>query len=244
MKPTNLSFAVLMLILLLDVSGSVAQEYVDVVYLKNEGVRRGLILEQIPGELIKLKTNYGEIFVIEMLDISKIVKEEKQRTKRIIYGSNERSKSKLESWYASWALGVSRTKTSDSKVNDILDLIEDLGASRTKLSLDMLDFYWPTDPNTLVGVVVNGDTDHLDDPEVYLRINYYMYSVSALYFREIIGRGIFYRADIGSAVARGEGYTPRLSSDEVTTDTGFGIFLGGGYAHPITEGTRVTVNVN
>jgi hypothetical protein len=112
-KPTNLSFAVLMLILLLDVSGSVAQEYEDVVYLKNGGVRRGLILEQIPGESIKLKTNYGEIFVIEMLDISKIVKEEKKRTKRIIYGSNERSKSGLESWYAYWALGVSRSKISD-----------------------------------------------------------------------------------------------------------------------------------
>ena len=85
--------------MLLDVSGSVAQEYEDVVYLKNGGVRRGLILEQIPGESIKLKTSYGEIFVIEMLDISKIGKEEKKLTKRIIYGSEERSKSKLESWY-------------------------------------------------------------------------------------------------------------------------------------------------
>ena len=244
-KRTNLSFAVLMLVLLLDVSGSVAQEYEDFVYLKNGGVRRGLILEQIPGESIKLKTNYGEIFVIEMLDISKIVKEEKKRIKRIIYGSNERSKSKLESWYAYWALGVSRSNTSDSELNDMLDQIEDMpGVSRTRLSLDMLGFYWSTDPNTLVGVVVNGGTDHLDGAEGYLRMNYYMYSVSALYFPEIIGRGIFYRADIGSAVARGEDYTPRLGSDEVTSDTGFGFLLGGGYAHPITEGTRVTVNVN
>ena len=106
-----------------------------------------------------------------MFDISKIVKEEKQRTKRIIYGSNERPKSKLESWYAYWALGVSRSKSSDSELNDMLDQIEDIpGVSRTRLSLDMLGFYWPTNPNTLVGVVVNGGTDRLGDPESYFPI--------------------------------------------------------------------------
>ncbi|MEE3234881.1 MAG: hypothetical protein VX294_11995 [Candidatus Latescibacterota bacterium] len=245
MKRTNLNFVVLMLILLLDVSGSVAQEYEDVVYLKNGGVRRGLIFEQIPGESIKLKTSYGEIFVIEMLDISKIVKEEKKLTKRIIYGSEERSKSKLESWYAYWALGVSRTKFSDSELNDMMDLLEAFpGVSRTRLSLDMLGFYWPTNPNTVVGVVVNGATDHIDDSEAYLRLNVYTYSVSALYFPEIIGRGIFYRADIGPAVSGIEGYVPGFFSEEVTSDTGFGFLLGGGYAHPITEGTRITANVN
>ena len=118
--------------------------------------------------------------------------------------------------------------------------------SRTRLSLDMLGFYWPTNPNTLVGVVVNGATDHLGDPEFYLRINYYMYSVSPLYFPEIIGRGIFYRADIGSAVIRGESYSyiPGVRRDEVTSDTGFGFLFGGGYAHLMTEGTRITANVN
>ena len=42
----------------------------DIVYLKNGKVRRGLILEKIPGESVKLETNYGEIFVIKMPDIS------------------------------------------------------------------------------------------------------------------------------------------------------------------------------
>ena len=40
----------IMLILLLAVSSSLAQQYEDVVYLKDGGVRRGLILEQIFGE--------------------------------------------------------------------------------------------------------------------------------------------------------------------------------------------------
>ncbi|GEM_PF-762904 len=241
MKPTNLSFVVFMLILLLDVSGSVAQEYEDVVYLKNGGMRRGLILEQIPGESIKLKTSYGEIFVIKMSDISKIVKEEKKLTKRIIYGSNERSKSKLESWYAYWALGISRSKSSDSELNDTMDFLEALpGVSRTRLTLDMLGFYFPRNLNMLVGVVVNGATDHWDVPADYMRINSYMYCVSALYFPEIIGRGIFYRADIGPAVVEAE----FGSRQGLTSDTGFGFLLGGGYAHPIREGTRITANVN
>jgi hypothetical protein len=241
-KRTNFSFVVLMLILLLDVSGSVAQEYEDVVYLKNGGVRRGLILEQIPGESIKLKTSYGEVFVIEMLDITKILKEEKKLTKKITYGSEERSKSKLESWYAYWALGVSRTKYSDSELNDAMDWVETIpGVSRTRLSLDMLGFYWPRNSNALVGVVVNGATDHLDYDgwEGYSRLNMYNYSVSALYFSEIIGKGIFYRADIGRAAIEFDS-----DSERINFDAGFGFLLGGGYAHPITEGTRITANVN
>ena len=67
----------ILLILLLGVSSSFAQEYEDVVYLKDGGVRRGLILEQVPNESVKLKTAYGEIFVIKWSDIFKIGKEEK-----------------------------------------------------------------------------------------------------------------------------------------------------------------------
>ena len=67
----------ILLILLLGVSSSFAQKYEDVVYLKDGGVRRGLILEQVPNESVKLKTANGEIFVIKWSEISKILKEEK-----------------------------------------------------------------------------------------------------------------------------------------------------------------------
>jgi hypothetical protein len=72
MYPTGI-----LLILLLGVSSSFAQEYEDVIYLKDGGVRRGLILEQVPNKSVKLKTSYGEIFVIKWSEISRIVKEEK-----------------------------------------------------------------------------------------------------------------------------------------------------------------------
>ena len=100
----------IMLILLLAVSSSFAQQYEDVVYLKDGGVRRGLILEQIPNESVKLKTNYGEIFVIQMSDISRIVKEEKEMPVAesvAIIDNAPRGMSdvKLESWYTYWGLG-------------------------------------------------------------------------------------------------------------------------------------------
>ena len=78
MKVRGVFLAGIMLIMLLAVSSSFAQQYEDVVYLKDGGVRRGLILEQIPNESLKLKTAYGEIFVIQMSDISKTAKEEKE----------------------------------------------------------------------------------------------------------------------------------------------------------------------
>ena len=102
----------IMLILLLAVSSSLAQQYEDVVYLKDGGVRRGVILEQLINESVKLKTAYGEIFVIKWSDISKISKEEKDVliTESVAVIDNVPravSDVKLESWYTYWGLGYS-----------------------------------------------------------------------------------------------------------------------------------------
>ena len=48
---------------------------IDVVYLKNGSVLRGIIIEQVPNELIKLQTTDGSIFVYQTNEIEKIVKE-------------------------------------------------------------------------------------------------------------------------------------------------------------------------
>lgn len=50
-------------------------QMVDVVYLKNGGVRRGIIIEQVPGESLKIKTNDGSVYVFKMDEILKITKE-------------------------------------------------------------------------------------------------------------------------------------------------------------------------
>lgn len=51
-------------------------ELVDVVYLKNGGVIRGMIIEQIPGISIKIQTKDGNVFVYKMEEIEKMTKEQ------------------------------------------------------------------------------------------------------------------------------------------------------------------------
>ena len=48
---------------------------IDIVYLKNGSVLRGVIIEQVPNELIKLQTADGNVFVYQISEIDKITKE-------------------------------------------------------------------------------------------------------------------------------------------------------------------------
>ncbi|HUX38870.1 MAG TPA: hypothetical protein VMV44_13300 [Rectinemataceae bacterium] len=52
-----------------------AEELVDVVYLKNGSVIRGMILEQVPDQSLKIRTADGSIFVFKMSEVDRIVKE-------------------------------------------------------------------------------------------------------------------------------------------------------------------------
>jgi len=63
---------------------------VDVVYLKNGSILRGIIIEQIPNESIKLQTADSNIFVYQTSEIEKITKEPavKQSRKQLVYGDN------------------------------------------------------------------------------------------------------------------------------------------------------------
>ena len=51
--------------------------YQDVVYLKNGSIIRGVVIEQVPNESIKIETSDKSIFVYQMDEIQKITKEEK-----------------------------------------------------------------------------------------------------------------------------------------------------------------------
>ncbi|HLA68987.1 MAG TPA: hypothetical protein VJN65_04715 [Bacteroidota bacterium] len=58
------------------ISAAVAQEMQDVVYLKNGSIIRGLVIEQVPGKSLKIKTRDGSVFVYTMEEVEKITKEE------------------------------------------------------------------------------------------------------------------------------------------------------------------------
>jgi hypothetical protein len=51
-------------------------EYLDVVYLKNGGIIKGMIIEQTPNVQIKIQTKDGSVFVYKFEEIEKIAKEQ------------------------------------------------------------------------------------------------------------------------------------------------------------------------
>lgn len=68
-------FSLLLLFMFVAPSSLLADEYQDVVYLKNGSIIHGIIIEQIPGESIKIENVAGDIFVFTMDEIEKITKE-------------------------------------------------------------------------------------------------------------------------------------------------------------------------
>ena len=69
-----------------------AQQYQEVVYLKNGSVIKGVVIEQVPGQSVKVQTQDGSIFVYEMSKVDKIVKEDLQQ-KRVKPATTIREKS-------------------------------------------------------------------------------------------------------------------------------------------------------
>ena len=71
-----LRFTLLMCLIAFAATSQVfAQQMEDVVYLKNGGVVRGTIIEQIPGESLKIQTRDESVFVFTMDEIDKLAKE-------------------------------------------------------------------------------------------------------------------------------------------------------------------------
>ena len=69
----------LLLTLLLSISTYVAaQNYTEVVYLKNGSVIKGVIIEQVPNVSLKIKTNDGSLIICQMNEVEKITKEESE----------------------------------------------------------------------------------------------------------------------------------------------------------------------
>ncbi|MBO5720562.1 MAG: hypothetical protein J6R61_03420 [Bacteroidales bacterium] len=65
-----------------------AQNYQEVVYLKNGSVIRGVIIEQIPNQSVKIQTSDGNIFVYQISEVEKITKEQAMAPTRQRYTNN------------------------------------------------------------------------------------------------------------------------------------------------------------
>ena len=99
----------------------------------------------------------------------------------------------------------------------------------------------------MVGFIANGAADRLEIEGEWMQVNLYTYAASAQYFPEEIGKGMFGRVDIGPAwglVHQQIGVVQSSWEEYETFYIGLGFLVGIGYAHPITDGTRLALNVN
>ena len=69
----------------------------DVVYLKNGSVVRGVIIEQVPNQSIRLQTTDGNIFAFQMDDIERLTREQR-------LGNNQSVKSPGLAWCLSFLM--------------------------------------------------------------------------------------------------------------------------------------------
>lgn len=76
------------MVLFISVCAYSQNNMVDAVHLKNGSIIKGVIIEQIPGKQVTIKTADGSTFVCLMEEISKITKEE-ESTKPIFKSSNK-----------------------------------------------------------------------------------------------------------------------------------------------------------
>lgn len=67
-------YLILTFIAVLCLTTAQAQQYTEAVYLKNGSVIRGTVIEQVPGESLKIRTADGSIFVYRMDEVVKITK--------------------------------------------------------------------------------------------------------------------------------------------------------------------------
>ena len=177
-------------------------------------MRRGLILEQIPGESVKLKTNYGDIFVISMSDISKIAKEEKEvpvaeSVAKIDNAPRGMSDVNLESWHTYWGLGYANM----SYTGDLKQQVGWPNDDSFSMGFDFFGFYWPLqNQQTILGGVYNASTDRRSRSNSWEQWVSGQFSVSAMHFiQSVIGEGPFVRADLGWGFFSGENELPLKS---------------------------------
>lgn len=111
--------------------------------------------------------------------------------------------------------------------------------------MDILGFYWPLSGNkTMIGFVFNtaGDSiEYTNGAETTVTTSMLGFSAHH-FFGENIGDGWFVRGDVGLARASIDIDNVYYDLDE-TTDFGLGLLVGGGYAMPIGEETRLLLGL-
>ena len=68
-------FVLIIAAMVMFAANMMAQNFQEVVYLKNGSIIKGTVIEQVPGKTIRIQTNDGSIFAYRMDEVERIVKE-------------------------------------------------------------------------------------------------------------------------------------------------------------------------
>ena len=147
----------------------------------------------------------------------------------------------VEDWYTYWAIGPA-DHNYGGDLDTVMSAAESVpGIDRTETGLDMFGFYWPYDNNTMMGFVISGSYDRLEDNfGDYMQLNQYLYGFSTMhFFGSEIGDGFYVRGDIGIAKM----VLDSSFGATIDSDTGTGYLLGVGYAWPVSEQSRIMLGL-
>lgn len=178
------------------------QSHQDVVYLKNGSIIRGMVIEQIPNESLKIQTADGSIFVYKMEEVQKITKE--NVTNKPTYGNNNynsderdiqiaRNKDRIKTGYCGfidlgYTFGVGEYKegriefTTSHGVRPIEYIFVGLGAGVS---------YWFDSDMVAIPIFFNIRTDIptgvFASPFIDVKFGYSPYDVKGLYGNYSVG---------------------------------------------------------
>lgn len=147
----------------------------------------------------------------------------------------------VEDWYTYWAIGPA-DHNYGGELDSVMGAADSIpGIDRTEIGLDMFGFYWPYDNTTMMGFVISGSYDRLEDNfGDYMQLNQYLYGFSTMhFFGSEIGDGFYVRGDVGIAkMVLDSSFGATIGSD-----TGTGFLLGVGYAWPVSAQSRVMLGM-
>jgi len=84
MKSIKAFFLMMTIVLTVNVSAQSIGDYIDVIYLKNGNTTKGVMIEQVPGVSVSIKTLEGDIIVYPISDILKFTREEKTTGNEVV----------------------------------------------------------------------------------------------------------------------------------------------------------------
>jgi len=234
-------------------------KYEDVVYLKDGSEIHGMIIEQKPNVYIKIKSG-DNIFVFEMNEIEKMVKEEIDSEKDRLEETSKKSnrpwfkktkKGETESWYVLTSGGyLDRNIWDKSNQN----LFEDIGYWNTDNTTYTIGVYKHTKylPESIIGIVYGIAESWYEANTWEWLDNKYSYDVQfggislITYSNEYIpflsnkfGSGLFIKCNI--LIGKSEIWSDYDVEYVDFIDNGYGFTLGAGYTYDF-GGLRMGLN--